>query len=169
MVEENLPQLVTVGIAIDLLVLDNLSHLGLFLGEELVNLRAGIGLHFADNGLIDKICQYRGNILLDGSLAGINLCHQQCNHIVNCGRELLFVFLLQVANHEEDIYDTAIESLFLLVFNHIKSLTCVLEGALSQVLHGTLHHSAKELVEGDKLTDLHFLCVTGNGIGDVDK
>ena len=169
MVKEDFPQLVAIGIAIHLLILNNLGHLGLFLGEELVNLRAGFSLHLTNNGFINKISQDRRHILLDGSLAGINFRHQQCNYIVDGCRELLLVFLLQVANHEEDIYNATIESLFLLVFYHIKCLTCILEGTLSQVLHGALHHSAKELVEGDKLTDLHFLCVTGNGIGDVDK
>ena len=169
MVEEDLPQLVAIGIAIHLLILNNLSHLGLFLGEELVNLRAGIGLHFADNGLIDKICQYRGNILLDSCLAGINLRHQQCDHIVDSGRELLLIFFLQIAYHEEDIDDTTIESLFLLIFNHIKCLTCVLESTLSQVLHGALHHSTKELVKRNELTDFHFLCVTGYRVSDIDE
>ena len=169
MVEEDFPQLVAIGIAINLLILNNLSYLGLFLGEELVNLRAGIGLHFANDGFVNKISQNGRYILLDGGLAGINLCHQQCNHIVNCGRELLLVFLLQITYHEQDIDDTTIESLFLLVFNHIKCLTCILEGTLSQVLHGTLHHSAEELVKGDELTDFHFLCVTGYRVSDIDE
>ena len=169
MVEEDLSQLVTIGVAIHLLVLDNLGDLGLFLCEELVNLRAGISLHLTNNGFVNKISQDRRHILLDGSLAGINFRHQQCNYIVDGCRELLLVFLLQVANHEEDIYNATIESLFLLVFYHIKRLTCILEGTLSQVLHGALHHSTKEFVKRNELANLHFLCVTGNGIGDVDK
>ena len=169
MVEENLSQLVAVGVAIYLLVLDDLSYLGFFLGKELINLGAGIGLHLTNNGFVDKISQDRRHILLDGSLACINFRHQQCNHIVNGGRELLLVFLLQVANHEEDIYNAAIESLLLLVFNHIKCLTCVLESTLSQVLHGALHHSTEELIKRNELTDLHFLCVTGNRVSDIDE
>ena len=107
--------------------------------------------------------------MLDGRLAGIHFRHEQCNHIVDGGGELLLVLLLQVAYHEEDIDHAAVECLFLLVLDDIECLPCVLESPLPQVLHGALHHRAKELVERDELTHFHVLRLTGDGISDVDE
>ena len=167
--EEDVAQLVAIGVAVHLLVLDNLRYLRLFLGEELVDFAARIGLYLSDDGFVDEIGQYGGHFLLDGHLAGIHFRHEQRNHIVDGGRELLLVLLLQVAYHEEDIDHATVERLFLLVLNDIESLACVLESPLPQVLHRSLHHRAKELVERDELTHLHVLRLTGDGIGDVDE
>ena len=167
--EEDIAQLVAVGVAVHLLVLDNLGHLRLFLGKELVDFAACVGLHLPDDGLVDEIGQDGRHFLLDGRLAGIHFRHEQGDHIVDGGGELLLVFLLQVTYHKEDIDHAAVERLFLLVLDDIECLARVLESPLSQVLHGALYHRAKELVKRNELAHLHILGFTGNRIGDVDE
>ena len=165
--EEYLAQLVAVGITVHLLVLDNLSHLRLLFGEELVDFTASISLNFANNSLVNQVCQDGANLLLDGSLAGVHLRHHQRHHIVDGGRELLLIDILEVADHKQHISHTAIKSLFLFVIDDFKSLTCILESPLSQMLHGALERGTIETVERNELTNFHFLSFTGNGVSDI--
>ena len=81
----------------------------------------------------------------------------------------MLVLFSEVANHEQHMHYPAVESLFFLVLDDFKRLTCILKGSLSQMLHRALEHRTKEAVEGDKLAHLHLLRLTGYRIGDVDN
>ena len=162
-------QFIAVSIAVHLLVLYELSHLRLFLSIELIDLTSCLGFRLADNCLVNQKRQHGAYLMLDGSLARVHFGHEKRHYIVYCGQEGRFVNIREVTYHKEYIYNPTIEFLFFWVGNVFEHLTCIGNGTLAKMLHGTLEHGTKEAVERDKLANLHisgFLCY---GEGDVDE
>ena len=151
-----------------MLVADDLSHLGFFLGIELIDFTTTVGLHFSDDSLVHQVSQDLRHIALDGRLGIVNLRHQQGHDIVYRSRKLLLVFFGQVADHEENIDHSLIEVPFL-ILDLVKGSPGIGQGPLAQMLHGTLEHSPEEPIKGDELSHFHTGRIPGNGEGDIDQ
>ena len=162
-------QFIAVSVAVHLLVLYELSHFRLFLSIELIYLTSCLSFRLADYSLVNQKSQHCAYLMLDGSLACVHFGHEKRNYIVYCGQEGRFVYIREVAYHKEHIYNSTIKFLFFWVCNVFKSLTCIGNGTLTKMLHGTLEHGTKEAVERDKLSDFHISGFLSYGEGDVDK
>ena len=162
-------QFIAVSVAVHLLVLYELSHFRLFLSIELIYLTSCFSFRLADNSLVNQKRQHCAYLMLDGSLASVHFGHEKRHNIVYCGQEGRFVNIREVAYHKEHIHNPTIELLFFWVCNMFERLTCIGNGTLTKMLHGTLKHGTKEAVERDKLPDFHISGFLSYGEGYVDK
>ena len=162
-------KLLGIGVTVHLLVLNNLGDLGFLFRIKLIDFCAGILLDLANHRLIHQERKHLRNLLLDGSLVGIHLGHEQRHDVVDGGGKALLVAVRKIADHKQHIYYPTIESLLLLILNQIQCLTCIRHGTLPQMLHGALEHGTKETVKGDKFTHLTLGGFLGDGERDVEQ
>ena len=168
---EDFLQLLSLGVVVNHLTLNELSHLHFFFTIEGVGFWCTIlALLTTDDVVVAKELNHLFHLVLDVEARSLHIVDKERGYIIQCGREDQLVGLRDVADHEEHVGYShgktgALWSVGLVSASHAQS---IIHSLLSTSLQSFFEHVIIEFVERDELAQLSICICLGSRVDYLD-